>query len=60
MSCTNCFNGCSEINSDQCIKYTGVDVPALGITNGDTLLSIEETIFNYIQSFILGEEIFQH
>jgi microcystin-dependent protein len=58
MSCTNCFNGCSEINSDQCIKYTGVDVPALGITNGDTLLSIEETIFNYIQSFILGEEIF--
>jgi microcystin-dependent protein len=58
MSCTNCFNGCAETISDQCVKYTGVDVPGLGITNGDTLLSIEETIFNYIQSFILGEEIF--
>lgn len=57
MSCTNCYNGCSEINSDQCIKYTGIDVPGLGITNGDTLLSIEETIFNYIQSFMIGEEI---
>ena len=57
MSCTNCYNGCSEINSDQCIKYTGVDVPGLGITNGDTLLSIEETIFNSIQSFMIGEEI---
>jgi len=58
MSCTNCFNGCSEINSDQCIKYTGIDIPGLGITNGDTLLSIEEKIFNYIQSFMVGEEIF--
>lgn len=58
MSCTNCFNGCAETISDQCVKYTGVDVPGLGITNGDTLLSIEETIFNYIESFIVGEEIF--
>jgi microcystin-dependent protein len=57
-TCSNCYNGCTEIVSDRCVKYTGVDVPALGITNGDTLLSIEETIFNYIQSFILGEEIF--
>ena len=37
MSCSNCFNGCTEIISDQCVRYTGFNIPALGISNGDTL-----------------------
>jgi len=27
MSCTNCFNGCAEILSDQCIKYKIIELP---------------------------------
>ena len=42
MSCSNCFNGCAEITSDKCVKYTGADIPALGISYGDTLLHVEE------------------
>lgn len=31
MSCTNCFNGCTEITSDKCVRYTGTNIPELGI-----------------------------
>jgi hypothetical protein len=48
MTCQNCFNGCAQITSDKCVKYTGVDVPELGISNGDTLCSVEQTLSNYL------------
>lgn len=54
MSCTNCFNGCTEIVSDKCVKYTGVDVPALGITNGDTLLTVENAIVEFLVPMLNG------
>lgn len=54
MSCTNCFNGCTETNSDQCIKYTGLDVPALGISNGDSLLSVEQAIISFLVPVLNG------
>lgn len=57
MSCTNCFNGCAETVSDQCIKYTGIDVPALGILNGDTLLSVENSIINFLVPVLNGTGI---
>ena len=57
MSCTNCFNGCAETVSDQCIKYTGIDVPALGILHGDTLLSVENAITNFLVPVLTGEGI---
>ena len=57
MSCTNCFNGCAEIVSDQCVKYTGIDVPALGIHNGDTLATVENAIISFIEPFIDGSGI---
>lgn len=57
MSCTNCFNGCTEIVSDKCVKYTGVDVPALGITNGDTLLAVENAIVEFLVPMLNGEGI---
>jgi len=31
---------CKEITKSQCIKYTGEDLPTLGIENGDTLSQI--------------------
>jgi microcystin-dependent protein len=57
MSCTNCFNGCAETVSDQCVKYTGIDVPALGISNGDSLLSVEQAIISFLVPAINGTGI---
>jgi microcystin-dependent protein len=53
-NCTNCFNGCSEIISDKCVKYTGIDFPALGISNGDTLASVEAALSNFLVSTLNG------
>lgn len=44
--CSNCYSGCTEIHSDKCIRYTGVDIEVLGIKNGDSV--------NYVQSAIIG------
>jgi microcystin-dependent protein len=57
MSCTNCFNGCTEITSDKCVRYTGADIPALGIQNGDTLLFVEQTLAQFIISALDGTGI---
>lgn len=57
MSCTNCFNGCTEIKSDKCIKYTGLDIPQLEIENGDSLLVIENKIIEYLITTLNGEGI---
>lgn len=57
MSCSNCFNGCAETVSDQCIKYTGVNVPELGILHGDSLLSVENAIVNFLVPVLDGTGI---
>jgi microcystin-dependent protein len=57
MSCTNCFNGCTEITSDKCVKYTGADIPALGIQNGDTLQFVEQTLAQFLISALDGSGI---
>ena len=57
MSCTNCYNGCTETVSDQCVKYTGNNIPALGIQHGDTLLSVENAITNFILTAMDGSGI---
>ena len=57
MSCTNCYNGCTEIVSDKCVKYTGIDIPALGITNGDTLLTVENAITSFLTSVLTGQGV---
>ena len=56
-NCQNCFNGCAETVSDQCVKYTGIDVPALGISTGDNLLSVENAITNFLVPAINGTGI---
>jgi microcystin-dependent protein len=53
-NCTNCFNGCTEIVSDRCVKYTGIDVPELGIQTGDTLSSVEQSLTTYLVSVLNG------
>lgn len=58
MSCNNCFNGCAETTSDQCIKYTGLTIPALGINNGDTLSSVELAITTYLVNAMDGSGIY--
>lgn len=57
MSCSNCFNGCAEIVSDQCVKYTGIDIPALGIKNGDSLSYVEQALITFLTSTLDGSGI---
>jgi microcystin-dependent protein len=57
MSCTNCYNGCVEIVSDKCVRYTGDSVPALEIETGDNLLVIEQALINKVISFLDGTGI---
>lgn len=56
-NCSNCYNGCAQIVSDKCVKYTGLPSEALGIETGDTLLSVEETLINNVVSFLDGTGI---
>jgi microcystin-dependent protein len=57
MSCINCFDGCTEITSDKCVRYTGPSVASLGINNGDTLLSVQGNITTYLVSALNGTGI---
>ena len=62
MSCSNCppeacYNGCVNVISDKCVSYTGIDFPELGISTGDTLLSVEETLITKVISFLDGTGI---
>jgi microcystin-dependent protein len=57
MTCSNCFNGCSEIVSDQCVKYTGIDVPVLGIQTGDSLSYVEQALITFLTSTLDGTGI---
>jgi len=55
--CNDCFNNCSDIVSDQCVKYTGDDISSLGISNGDNLSTVEEKIADYLLTVMDGAGI---
>lgn len=57
MSCSNCYNGCAEIISDKCVRYTGISVPALGIENGDSLAHVEQVLIEFLTSALDGTGI---
>lgn len=57
MSCSNCYNGCTQIVSDQCVKYTGIDIPVLGIQNGDSLSYVEQALIGFLTSTLDGSGI---
>jgi microcystin-dependent protein len=54
MSYTNCYNGCTETVSDNCVRYTGVDYVALGVETGDNLVSVEQAIMNALVPLLTG------
>jgi len=56
-NCQNCFNGCAEIISDRCIRYTGIDIPTLGIQTGDNLSSVEQSLTTFLVSALNGTGI---
>jgi len=53
-TCSNCYNGCTEIVSDRCVKYTGIDVPVLGIQTGDSLSFVEQALITFLTSTLDG------
>ena len=55
--CSNCYNGCAETTSDQCVRYTGVDVPILGIKTGDSLSYVEQALITFLTSTLDGSGI---
>jgi len=57
MSCSNCYNGCAETVSDQCVRYTGIDVPVLGIKTGDSLSYVEQALIEFLTSTLNGTGI---
>ena len=56
-TCSNCYNGCTEIVSDRCVKYTGIDVPVLGIKTGDSLSFIEQALITFLVSTLDGSGV---
>src|SRR6478752_718060 len=57
VNCSNCYNGCAEIVSDKCVKYTGVDVPLLEIETGDSLSYVTQSLVTFITSTLDGSGI---
>ena len=57
MSCSNCFNGCTDIKSDQCVKYTGNDIVSLGISEGDPLSTVILQLSTYLVDAMDGSGI---
>ncbi len=55
--CSNCYNNCTEITSDKCVRYTGIDVPVLGIRTGDSLSYVEQAIVTFLGSTLDGTGI---
>jgi microcystin-dependent protein len=55
--CSNCYNGCVETTSDQCVRYTGVDVAVLGIKTGDSLSYVEQALITFLTSTLDGTGI---
>jgi microcystin-dependent protein len=53
-NCNNCFNGCTEITSDKCVKYTGINIPTLGIETGDTLAFVEQKLIEFLLTTLDG------
>ena len=56
-NCLNCFNGCVETTPDGCVKYTGVDIPLLGIAHGDSLLLVENALSSFLLTALDGTGI---
>ena len=54
MSCENCYNGCVQTVSDECVKYTGLNNAPLDITYGDNLQLVLTNIINNLVPLLIG------
>jgi microcystin-dependent protein len=59
MSCSNCppepcYNGCVQVVSDQCVRYTGLDSIPLDISSGDNLQVVIENIIDKLVPLLSG------
>jgi microcystin-dependent protein len=54
MSCESCYNGCVEITSDQCVRYTGIGSLPLEIQTGDNLQTVIEDIITNLGPLLTG------
>src|SRR5215831_14237164 len=57
MSCKDCLLNCPDIISDQCVQYTGPQIPLLGICPGDTLSKFEANIAAEVVGILDGTGI---
>lgn len=56
--CQDCFSNCADRQTtDRCVQYTGVDIPILGVCNGDSLYEIEVIILEKLQELAIGDGI---
>jgi microcystin-dependent protein len=53
--CDACYNGCVQIVSDQCVRYTGLDSIPLDITYGDNLQLVLDNIITNLVPLLTGE-----
>jgi microcystin-dependent protein len=57
MACKDCLINCPEIVSDQCVQYTGPEIPLLGLCPGDPLSKVEANIIAELLGILDGTGI---
>lgn len=56
--CVNCFDTCNgNILSDRCVRYTGEDIPLLGIKKNDPVSLVEKAVIEKLLGFADGSKI---
>lgn len=56
--CTDCYNNCGgNVQSDQCVKYTGPDISFLNLETGDNLSQVEAAIIDALETALDGSGI---
>lgn len=57
MACKDCLINCDTIVSDQCVQYTGPEIPLLGLCPGDPLSKVEANIIEELLGLLDGSGI---
>lgn len=57
MACNDCFNGCTQTVSDQCIKYTGNNIAHWDVEKGDPLSEVISKLKAYLDDIASGDNI---
>lgn len=58
MACQDCLKNCGDtLTTDKCVRYTGPDVPLLGICTNDSLYEIEQIVLDQLVAVLDGSGI---